>query len=90
MENLSLDHKTTNDKVEKIEARQTTHENELIKFSKENSNIIRKFIDRFENKMNDIWDTKKNIDNRIEGFEIKLDSHIKVCADKQAVLNVSV
>ena len=39
MHNLSLDHRTTKDKVEEIEARQTVQEKELTKISKESSEI---------------------------------------------------
>ena len=39
MQNLSLDHRTTKDKVEEIEARQTIQEKELTKISKESSEI---------------------------------------------------
>ena len=87
MKNLSLDQKTTKDK---FEARLTAQEKELTKFSKENSEIQNLLKEGFGGIMKGMSDMNKNTNDKIEGLDKKLDSHIKGCADKQENLNVRV
>ena len=86
MENLSLDHETTKNKVEKIEARQTALEETSKIFSKETSEIKNLLIEGFSG-MSDI---NKDTNNKIESLNEKLHSHIKGCFNKPVNSKVSV
>ena len=89
MKKLSLSHKATTDKIEEIEALQTAQEKVQTKVSIENSAIIKIFDKEFDIMMEHISGMNKNINDKIEGLDRKLYSHIKACDDKQVVLNVS-
>ena len=86
MQNLSLDSRTTLEKVEEIEARHTPQE--LIKFSKDTSeirNIIKEEVgDMMTHMINMNMDTKDKIDDLYKVLGI----HFKGLVGKQEVLKV--
>ena len=85
MENLSLDQKTTKDK---IDALKTAQEKELTKFSKENSEIQNLLKEEIGSMKKGMSDMNKNTNDQIEVLNEKLDSHIKGCAGKQEEIKV--